>query len=134
MSSILEYAKFLEHAGTEIVNISRSLKEEAEIPPSGNADDLKEKLKRIDGNLVQYALIRNMASSFTPPENIGSEHLELVDSLDEFLEGAKLQFESIDIVSGDYDDEKFQKGFAKQTISEARTEDVLKRIVGKFTK
>ncbi|MED5019324.1 hypothetical protein P9847_18645 [Paenibacillus chibensis] len=133
MSTILEYAKFLEHAGTEIVNISRSLKEEAEIPPSGNAGDLKEKIQRIDNNLVQYTLVRNRAASFIPPEHIKNEHLELVDALDEFLEGTKLQFESINIANDSYDNEKYQKGFAKQAISEARTENVLKRIVGKFT-
>ncbi|MHA2852841.1 hypothetical protein ACXZ7E_02555 [Paenibacillus lautus] len=133
MNSIPEYGKFLDYAGTKIVNISKSLKNVAETKPE-NLEELKDTRNKVQSEFIKFTEVRNMAASYPAPGIIENEHRELVDSLDDYLGGIKLQLNSIDIVNGSYDSDSFHQGLAKQVIGEARIEDVLKRILAKCTK
>lgn len=132
MNSILEYAKLLDNAGTQIVEISNSLKNGAEVTSSENIEDLMRKSELLKNGLIQFVEVRNVAATFPAPESLQTEHRELIDSLDEFLKGTTEQLESIDVINATVDEEKYQDGIAKQQRAENRTSDVLNRIVNKF--
>lgn len=132
MSEALEYAKFLDQMGSQIIDISKSLKSEEEIKKCKDVDDLAECRKGIRDGLNQYIEVRNKMAAANRPAAIELEHHELVDSFDDFLRGTQMLLDSIDIINGRTNTENLHLGFAKQEISQARTKDVVERIAQKL--
>lgn len=129
MSDVVTYAKILDAIGTRVVEISNGMKINVQTQTIENLKIHQEMLKN---SYVAFVECRDMLSLVKPPYQVTEEHKQLIDAYEDFLRGTKEMINSFNLQTMSFDKAMYQAGYAKQTIGETRTVEVVNRIVDKL--